>query len=270
MLESEHTALGALQRNVDEYGISTSLADLVKAGFLRNNDRVLNVTETLHKCQIYCCISDPCNPSSKKVITGRCIVLRNPCFHPGDICIVTALKCKDLSHLVDVAEPPEFSLTTSMDMVARGLGLYQDRWSELFGKCWATSIQFKKWTRNSGSQVSFSYRKDHSNNGRYVSSQIAFSRTTKRQKYWSEEARLECYYRTFPRKHRTIGMVDQELTSMERTKSYSRGTKELRAILFALLVFPAVGYRDIPSECSGGDLDGDDFTVIYDERLIPS
>ncbi|CAG8654949.1 10547_t:CDS:10 [Rhizophagus irregularis] len=140
MLESEHTVLGALQRNVDEYGISTSLADLVKAEFLRNNDRVLNVTETLHKCQIYCCISDPCNPSSKKVITGRCIVLRNPCFHPGDICIVTALTCKALSHLVDVAEPPEFSLTTSMDMVAGGLGLYQDRWSELFGKCWATSI----------------------------------------------------------------------------------------------------------------------------------
>ncbi|UZO06348.1 uncharacterized protein OCT59_026674 [Rhizophagus irregularis] len=155
MLESEHTVLGALQRNVDEYGISTSLADLVKAEFLRNNDRVLNVTETLHKCQIYCCISDPCNPSSKKVITGRCIVLRNPCFHPGDICIVTALTCKALSHLVDVAEPPEFSLTTSMDMVAGGLGLYQDRWSELFGKCWATSIVREGYIRTPISQTRY-------------------------------------------------------------------------------------------------------------------
>ncbi|GBB90956.1 hypothetical protein RclHR1_18010002 [Rhizophagus clarus] len=35
------------------------------------------------------------------------------------------------------------------------------------------------------------------------------------------------------------------------------------------IVFPAIGYRDIPSECSGGDLGGDYFTVIYDERLIP-
>ncbi|CAB4480642.1 unnamed protein product [Rhizophagus irregularis] len=36
-----------------------------------------------------------------------------------------------------------------------------------------------------------------------------------------------------------------------------------------VVVFPATGYRDIPSQCSGGDLDGDDFTIIYDERLIP-
>ncbi|CAG8736740.1 22287_t:CDS:2, partial [Rhizophagus irregularis] len=167
MLENEHTALNILQRNVDEYGISISLAELVKAGFLRNKDRylmnlislfrtkmlrdikkkakirvdkgafllgVLDVTETLQENQIYCCVSDPCNPSSRKIITGRCIVFRNPCFHPGDIRIVTAVECKALSHLVDV------------------------------------------------------------------------------------------------------------------------------------VVFPAVGYRDIPS---GGDLDGDDFTVIYDERLIP-
>ncbi|PKY58066.1 hypothetical protein RhiirA4_549921 [Rhizophagus irregularis] len=40
----------SLAKNVDEYGISISLADLVKAGFLRNNDRafllgVLDVTE---------------------------------------------------------------------------------------------------------------------------------------------------------------------------------------------------------------------------------
>ncbi|PKK60175.1 hypothetical protein RhiirC2_793717 [Rhizophagus irregularis] len=35
------TCVGSYQRNVDEYGISISLADLVKAGFLRNNDRYL-------------------------------------------------------------------------------------------------------------------------------------------------------------------------------------------------------------------------------------
>ncbi|RGB35100.1 RNA dependent RNA polymerase-domain-containing protein [Rhizophagus diaphanus] len=139
MLENEHTALDILQRNVDEYRISISLAELVKAGFLRNKDRdlmnlislfrtkmlrdikkkakirvdkgafllgVLDVTETLQENQIYCCVSDPCNPSSRKVITGRCIVFRNPCFHPGDIRVVTAVECKALSHLVDVVVFP--------------------------------------------------------------------------------------------------------------------------------------------------------------------
>lgn len=36
-----------------------------------------------------------------------------------------------------------------------------------------------------------------------------------------------------------------------------------------VVVFPQKGDRDIPSMCSGGDLDGDDFFVIWDERLIP-
>ncbi|KAI1185337.1 RNA dependent RNA polymerase-domain-containing protein, partial [Nemania serpens] len=36
-----------------------------------------------------------------------------------------------------------------------------------------------------------------------------------------------------------------------------------------IVVFPAKGDRDIPSMCSGGDLDGDDFFVIWDQNLIP-
>lgn len=36
-----------------------------------------------------------------------------------------------------------------------------------------------------------------------------------------------------------------------------------------VVVFPRHGNRDIPSMCSGGDLDGDDFFVIWDKRLIP-
>ncbi|KAH8156510.1 hypothetical protein CIB48_g11737 [Xylaria polymorpha] len=36
-----------------------------------------------------------------------------------------------------------------------------------------------------------------------------------------------------------------------------------------VVVFPAKGDRDIPSMCSGGDLDGDDFFVIWDHNLIP-
>ncbi|KAI0099828.1 RNA dependent RNA polymerase-domain-containing protein [Nemania sp. FL0031] len=36
-----------------------------------------------------------------------------------------------------------------------------------------------------------------------------------------------------------------------------------------VVVFPANGDRDIPSMCSGGDLDGDDFFVIWEHTLIP-
>ncbi|KAJ4386854.1 hypothetical protein N0V93_009752 [Gnomoniopsis smithogilvyi] len=36
-----------------------------------------------------------------------------------------------------------------------------------------------------------------------------------------------------------------------------------------VVVFPQKGDRDIPSMCSGGDLDGDDFFVLWDERLLP-
>ncbi|AEO65138.1 uncharacterized protein THITE_2048877 [Thermothielavioides terrestris NRRL 8126] len=36
-----------------------------------------------------------------------------------------------------------------------------------------------------------------------------------------------------------------------------------------VVVFPLSGDRDIPSMCSGGDLDGDDFFVIWDPKLIP-
>lgn len=43
------------------------------------------------------------------------------------------------------------------------------------------------------------------------------------------------------------------------------GLRHLRNVV----VFPQKGDRDIPSMCSGGDLDGDDYFVLWDERLLP-
>ncbi|KAG9298243.1 hypothetical protein G9A89_002731 [Geosiphon pyriformis] len=170
MLSHDHTAMKVLLQNIDEYGISRILADLVKAGFLQHKDPflvnmmalfrimvlkdlknkakisvpkgafllgVLDETETLKEEQVYICVSDQSNSSTRHVVTGPCVIFRNPCFHPGDIRIVNAVKCPKLDHLVDV------------------------------------------------------------------------------------------------------------------------------------LVFPSLGYRDIPNQCSGGDLDGDDYTIIWDERLFP-
>jgi hypothetical protein len=135
MLKNENTAVNVLLHNVDEHGISKSLSDLVKAGFLQKRDKylmnllslfrimmlrnlkkkakirvdkgafllgVLDETETLKENQVYCCVSDQYNPSIRRVISGTCIVYRNPCFHPGDIRVVTAVNCKKLDHLVDV------------------------------------------------------------------------------------------------------------------------------------------------------------------------
>ncbi|CAG8497276.1 1681_t:CDS:2 [Cetraspora pellucida] len=170
MLKNDDTAIRVLSSNIDEHDITRMMSDLVKAKFFQRNDPyivnlislfriamlrnlkkkakiridkgafllgVLDETETLREDQIYCCITDPQNPHSRKVIEGNCVIFRNPCFHPGDVRVVEAVKCKNLDYLVDV------------------------------------------------------------------------------------------------------------------------------------VVFPANGYRDIPSQLSGGDLDGDDFTIIYDPNLMP-
>ncbi|CAG8489996.1 3781_t:CDS:10, partial [Racocetra fulgida] len=139
MLKSDHMAMSVLLKNADEHGMTRIMSDLVKADFLQRKDPfilnllalfrimmlrdlkkkakirvddgafllgVLDETNSLKENQIYCCKSDPQNPNVRQVIRGTCIVYRNPCFHPGDIRVVTAVECKNLDYLVDVVVFP--------------------------------------------------------------------------------------------------------------------------------------------------------------------
>ncbi|RUS27038.1 RNA dependent RNA polymerase-domain-containing protein [Jimgerdemannia flammicorona] len=170
MLGNPQVAIDFVLKHIDKYGTARAMASMVRAGFLERADPyiqnlirlfrvmilkdlkgkakihvpdgayllgVLDETVTLKEDEIFVQITDPDDSSKLKTIVGDCIVLRVPCFHPGDVRTVKAVECPKLSHLKDV------------------------------------------------------------------------------------------------------------------------------------LVFPADGYRDLPSMCSGGDLDGDEFTVIWDTKLIP-
>jgi RNA-dependent RNA polymerase len=52
--------------------------------------------------EIFIQISDPDRRGTKRVITGPCIVARNPSLHPGDVRKVMAVDRRELHHLVDV------------------------------------------------------------------------------------------------------------------------------------------------------------------------
>jgi RNA-dependent RNA polymerase len=58
--------------------------------------------------QIFCQIWDyHSKPPGPRVITGRCVVARNPSLHPGDVRIVEAVDVPALHHLIDVVVFPQ-------------------------------------------------------------------------------------------------------------------------------------------------------------------
>ncbi|KAI9291041.1 RdRP-domain-containing protein, partial [Neoconidiobolus thromboides FSU 785] len=171
MKQSLNKAISVLANHTDEYGVAKSLIKLIQANLFHSKDNyirnmldlvyiyvltnlknkariqvpkgalligVMDEYGVLNEGEIFVQCSNSENLNDFKIVTGECIVTRNPCFHPGDVRVVTAVDKKELKHLVNV------------------------------------------------------------------------------------------------------------------------------------VVFPSTGYRDIPSQCSGGDLDGDEFIVIWDPRLIPS
>ncbi|KAG0375659.1 hypothetical protein BGX24_008794 [Mortierella sp. AD032] len=128
-------AIQMLIQNWDEGGTSKMLVTMIRAGFLQRQDPFVKNLLTLFRQQmleelskkarvyvpqgayllgvcdesgdleegeIFLQVSSAENPSKWKVIEGDCVVVRCPCFHPGDVRVVRAVKCPSLSHLHDV------------------------------------------------------------------------------------------------------------------------------------------------------------------------
>ncbi|KAG0282132.1 hypothetical protein BGZ96_000803 [Linnemannia gamsii] len=128
-------AIKMLIENWDEGGTSKMLVTMIRAGFLQRQDPfvknlltlfrhqvleelskkarvavpqgayllgVCDETGDLEEGEIFVQVSSVENPSKWRVIEGDCVVVRCPCFHPGDIRVVRAVKCPSLSHLHDV------------------------------------------------------------------------------------------------------------------------------------------------------------------------
>ncbi|KAF9959907.1 hypothetical protein BGZ65_012983 [Modicella reniformis] len=131
----EMVAIRLLYQNWDDNGTSKMMVTMIRAGFLQNEDPYIKNMLTLFKLQmleelskrarihvplgayvlgvcdetgelkegeIFIQVSSIENPAKRKVITGKCMVVRCPCFHPGDIRIVQAVDRPNLSHLHDV------------------------------------------------------------------------------------------------------------------------------------------------------------------------
>ncbi|OZJ04567.1 hypothetical protein BZG36_02704 [Bifiguratus adelaidae] len=135
MLHEPTTAEKTLMQNIDEYGIARILVNTIKAGFMQRKDPfvlnllklfrvsmlkdikkkakihvpdgafllgVLDEVGVLEEDEIFVQIATPGNNQMRTVIQGQCIVFRNPCFHPGDVRVVKAVRREDLMYLTNV------------------------------------------------------------------------------------------------------------------------------------------------------------------------
>ncbi|KAI7882578.1 RdRP-domain-containing protein [Lichtheimia hyalospora FSU 10163] len=138
MLKNPSTSTRLLTQNLDEFGTARAMISIINSGFLERQDPyitnllklfrasrmkdlkekakiqvskgafllgVLDETDSLEPNEVFCQISESTLGSSQKtrrVIEGDCIIFRNPCFHPGDVRVVTAVNCPKLRHLCDV------------------------------------------------------------------------------------------------------------------------------------------------------------------------
>lgn len=159
MLRNPDTAARMICQNMDEFGTARSMAQIIAAGFLERRDPyicnlvnlfrvsklkdlkekarihvpkgafllgILDETNTLEENQVFCQISENSNDigpnatRSRRVVTGDCIIFRNPCFHPGDVRVVTAVDSPKLRHLCDVIVFPAKGFRDIPSMLSGG------------------------------------------------------------------------------------------------------------------------------------------------------
>ncbi|KAI8388533.1 RNA dependent RNA polymerase-domain-containing protein [Radiomyces spectabilis] len=134
MLENRAEAIQVLNANLDEFDTARSMVKMMEAGFLEKKDPhlinlvnmfrvnllkdlkkkakihvpkgafllgVMDETGSLQEGEVFCQVSEIAG-GRRKVITGECVLFRNPCFHPGDIRVVRAVDSHKLRDLCDV------------------------------------------------------------------------------------------------------------------------------------------------------------------------
>src|SRR5690349_7267628 len=124
-LESDDTtAIKTLLQYWDEHGTSKMMVTMIRSGFLRIQDPFIKNLLTLFKYQtleelskkarihvpkgayllgvcdetgklnegeIFVQVSTVENSTKREIIEGDCVVVRCPCFHPGDVRVVRAV-----------------------------------------------------------------------------------------------------------------------------------------------------------------------------------
>ncbi|GJJ78907.1 RNA-dependent RNA polymerase [Entomortierella parvispora] len=131
----DQLAMQTLLQNWDENGTSKMMVMMIRAGFLARNDPMIKNLLTLFKLQsleelrkkarifvpkgayllgicddtgtlkegeIFVQVSSMETANKRTVIEGSCVVVRSPCFHPGDVRVVRAVRRRELMHLHDV------------------------------------------------------------------------------------------------------------------------------------------------------------------------
>ncbi|CAN6280057.1 unnamed protein product [Urochloa humidicola] len=67
----------------------------------------LDETRTLKYGQVFIQASDRADDSDKFIVTGKVVVAKNPCLHPGDIRVLHAVDVPDLHHMFDCVVFPQ-------------------------------------------------------------------------------------------------------------------------------------------------------------------
>ncbi|KAI9331870.1 RNA-dependent RNA polymerase [Obelidium mucronatum] len=69
---------------------------------LKESRRLYGISDTAGVLDQHSCFVQVSDKSKKRTITGRVLVVRNPCYHEGDVLLLNAVEHESLNHLNDV------------------------------------------------------------------------------------------------------------------------------------------------------------------------